>query len=128
MAHTMVEAGPNAKQNELLFSRLALEDLVESHVAALARAPELGHDLFIVSARTPFSEADCEELGRDAPAVVARHFPRYPAIYARLGWTMFDSIDRVYVSAKAERLLGWTPKVSFGDALDELERRLDDHP
>ena len=93
----MVEAGPNAKCNELLFSRLELEDVVESHVAALARAPGLGHDLFIVSARTPFTEADCEELARDAPAVVARLFPRYQAIYRRLGWTMFGSIDRVYV-------------------------------
>jgi UDP-glucose 4-epimerase len=124
MAHTMVEAGPNAKANELLFSRLSLEDVVESHVLALARAPELGVELFIVSARTPFVEADCEELGRDAPAVVARYFPRYPAIYARLGWTMFASIDRVYVSGKAERLLGWTPRMNFGDKLAELEDEL----
>ena len=121
MAHTMVESGPNAKANELLFSRVGLDDVVESHVLALAGAPELGQDLFIVSARTPFVEADCEELARDAPAVVARHFPRYPEIYRRLGWTMFRSIDRVYVSAKAERRLGWSPRQNFAERLAELD-------
>ncbi len=124
MAHTMAESGPNAKANELLFSRLSLEDVVESHVLALDRAPELRHDVFIVSARTPFVASDCEELGRDAPPVVARYFPRYPAIYAKLGWTMFASIDRVYVSAKAERLLGFRPRMNFGDRLAELEEQL----
>jgi UDP-glucose 4-epimerase len=124
MAHTMAETGPNAKANELLFSRLSLDDVVESHVRALARAPELGHDLLIVSARTPFVEADCEELARDAGAVVERYFPRYPEIYRRLGWSMFRSIDRVYVSAMAERRLGWSPQLNFAERLGELERGL----
>jgi UDP-glucose 4-epimerase len=124
MAHTMIETGPNAKANELLFSRLGLDDVVESHVCALACAPAIGRDLFIVSARTPFCEADCEELAHDAPAVVARYFPRYPEIYRRLGWSMFRSIDRVYVSAKAERRLGWSPRRNFAERLDELEHDL----
>ena len=73
---------------------------------ALAKAPELGFDTFIISAKTPFSRDDCAELIADAPAVVARLFPRYREIYARLGWTMFDSIDRVYDSSKAARRAG----------------------
>jgi UDP-glucose 4-epimerase len=124
MAHTMVQTGPNAKANELLFSRSSLDDVVESHVLALARAPELRHDLLIVSARTPFVEADCDELATNAPQVVERYFPRYPEIYRRLGWSMFHSIDRVYVSQRAEHRLGWTPRQNFGDKLDELEREL----
>ena len=74
--------------------------MAEAHVAALAKAPALGFDTFIISALTPFSRDDCEELIADAPAVVARLFPRYREIYARLGWTMFDSIDRIYDFAR----------------------------
>ncbi|MET1026323.1 MAG: NAD(P)-dependent oxidoreductase, partial [Dongiaceae bacterium] len=96
MAHAIAQSGPNTKANELLFRRLTVEDAAESHVRALERAPELGFDTFIISARTPFSPADCDALIADAPAVVARYFPSYPGIYARLGWSMFASIDRIY--------------------------------
>jgi len=44
---------------------------------------------------------------RDAPSVVGRYHPRYRDIYARRGWTMFDSIDRVYDTGKAMRRLGF---------------------
>ncbi len=120
MAHTIVQDDANTKANELLFRRLSLADAVEGHVLALARAPEIGTDTFIVSARTPFVEADCEELLRDAPAVVARYYPEYPEVYAKRGWTMFDSIDRVYVSTRAQERLGFAPRDDFGAMLAGL--------
>jgi UDP-glucose 4-epimerase len=120
MAHAIVQSEPNTKANEYLFRRVALDDVVESHVVALARAPALGLDMFVISARTPFVEDDCEELIMDAPAVVARYYPHYAELYARRGWTMFASIDRVYVSARAERVLGFTPKVDFAAQLAAL--------
>src|SRR5215475_7867512 len=95
MAHAIVQSEENTKTNEFLFRRLTVEDAAESHVLALERAPDLAFDTFIICATTPFARADCEALIVDAPAVVARYFPRYPALYARLGWTMFESIDRV---------------------------------
>jgi len=95
MAHTMAQSEENAKANELLFRRLTVEDCAEAHIAALRRADEIGFDTFIVSAPTPFAREDCRELIADAPSLVARYFPHYPEIYARLGWTMFDSIDRL---------------------------------
>jgi predicted acetyltransferase len=58
---------------------------------------------------------------------VRRYYPAYPAIYARLGWTMFQSIDRVYDSGKAARRLGFTCRTGFGERLRELERRLTGH-
>jgi UDP-glucose 4-epimerase len=121
MAHAMRQSADNAKVNELLFRRAAVEDMAEAHVAALAKAPALGFDTFIISAPTPFSREDCEELIADAPAVVARLFPRYREIYTRLGWTMFDSIDRVYDSGKAARLLGFTCRTGFAEKMGELE-------
>lgn len=120
MAAQIVQSEPNTKANEYLFRRLSRDDAVESHVVALARAPALGCDMFVVSARTPFVATDCEQLIVDAPTVVARYFPEYPQIYARLGWTMFASIDRVYDSARAERVLGFTPRFNFREQLDAL--------
>lgn len=120
MAHAIAQSGENTKANELLFRRATVEDIAEAHVAALAKAPALGFDTFIISAKTPFSRDDCAELIANAPAAVARLFPRYREIYARLGWTMFDSIDRVYDSSKAERVLGYTCKTGFPEKLREL--------
>lgn len=125
MAHAIVQSEPNTKANEFLFRRLTVEDAAESHVVALAKAPEIGFDTFIISARTPFSPDDCEELIADAPSVVARYFPRYPELYARAGWTMFQSIDRVYDASKAFRRLGFQCRTGFKEKLEELERQLE---
>jgi UDP-glucose 4-epimerase len=121
MAHAMDQSADNAKTNELLFRRATVEDISEAHVAALAKAPEIGFDTFIVSAKTPFTRDDCAALIADAPAVAARLFPRYREIYARRGWTMFETIDRVYDAGKAERRLGFVCRTGFGERLKELE-------
>src|SRR6185295_9750764 len=78
-------SGPNIKANEFLNRRLTVEDAAEAHVAALAKTPSLGFETFILSAPPPFERSDCEELLHDAPAVIARHFPDAPALYARMG-------------------------------------------
>jgi UDP-glucose 4-epimerase len=121
-AHEIAQSEPNTKANELLFRRLTVEDAAEAHVVALRRAPELGFDTFITSAPTPFAPEDCPALIADAPAVVARYFPHYPEIYARLGWSMFASIDRVYVAARATERLGFTCKTGFAEKLNQLAR------
>ena len=120
-ADHIAEGGVNTKANELLFRRATLDDMVEAHLLALDRAPELGFERFLVSAPSPFTPDDCPELMRDAPSVVARHHPRYRELYARRGWTMFPRIDRVYVTHKAQRLLGFQARTDFGSVLDALE-------
>ena len=120
MAHAIAQSGENAKANEFLFRRLSVEDAAEAHVAALAKAPEIGFDTFIVSAMTPFGRGDCRELIADAPSVVARYFPDYPALYDKRGWTMFQSIDRVYDAGKAARKLGFTCRKDFRQVLEAL--------
>jgi nucleoside-diphosphate-sugar epimerase len=124
MAHAIAQSEPNTKANELLFRRLTVADAAEGHVVALDKAPELGFDTFIVCARTPFSRDDCAALIHDAPAVVERYFPRYRDLYARLGWTMFPSIDRVYDSSKAAKRLGFVCRTGFAEKLAELETAL----
>ena len=112
----------NLKVNELLYRRVDLEDAVQAHLRALERAPALGFGRYIVSATTPFTRADAAALQADAPAVVARHFPDYPELYARRGWRMLPAIERVYDNARARRDLGWTPRFDFRHALDRLAR------
>lgn len=122
MAHAIAQDDANTKANEFLFRRLTVEDVAEAHVAALDKAPDIGFDTFIVCAPTPFSPGDCKELISNAPAVVARYFPDYPALYARRGWTMFDSIDRVYDASKIRRRLGFTCRTGFAEVLDALRQ------
>jgi UDP-glucose 4-epimerase len=120
MAHAIEQSDDNTKANEFLFRRLTVEDAAEAHVLALQRAPALGFGTFIVSAPTPFSRSDCEALIADAPSVVERYFPDFPRLYARRGWTMFRSIDRVYDAGLAERVLGFRCRTDFRAVLDRL--------
>ena len=110
----------NVKVNELLYRRVDLEDVVGAHRCALQRADAIGFGRFIVSATTPFTRDDRAALRADAPAVVRRLFPAYEAVYAERGWSMFPSIERVYVNDLARSELGWSPLYDFGHALDRL--------
>ena len=110
----------NLKVNELLYRRVDLEDVVSVHRLAIDVAPELGFGRYIISATTPFEPADCAELRADAAAVVRRRVPGYEEVYARRGWRMFDSIERVYDSALAREQLGWVPRHDFAAAIDAL--------
>ena len=110
----------NLKVNELLYRRVDLADVVDAHRCALERAPELGFGRYVVSATTPFTRDDLAELRGEAPAVVRRRFPDLPDVYAPRGWTVFPSIERVYVNERARSALGWTPRYDFRHALDLL--------
>lgn len=110
-------SGPNIKANEFLNRRLTVEDAAEAHVVALARAPALGFETFILCAPPPFAPDESKELLHDAPAVIARHFPEAPALYARRGWTLPASIERVYDPSRAERLMGFRCRTDFAAIL-----------
>jgi UDP-glucose 4-epimerase len=118
-------ATANAQANEFLFRRADIEDVVSAQVLAVEKARGIGFARYIVSATTPFAPADLPELRRDAPAVVERLFPDYPAIFAERGWTMFPGIDRVYVNDRARSELGWQPKYDFSHVLDCLRHGAD---
>ncbi len=115
-------SGPNTKANEFLGRRLTVEDAADAHVVALEQAPALGFETFILSAPTPFVEADREALIGDAPAVIARYFPQAAALYARAGWTLPAHIDRIYDPGRAERRMGFRCRTDFAAVLDALER------
>jgi UDP-glucose 4-epimerase len=113
-------ADVNAKANEYLFRRVAIEDVVDAHLLAMERAPAIGFRKYIISATTPFKPEDCARLRADASAVVSLRAPGWEDEYARRGWRMFPSIDRVYDNARARRELGWRPKWGFAAVLQRL--------
>ena len=113
-------ADDNAKANEFLFRRAAIEDVVEAHLLAADRAPTIGFGRYIVSATTPFRRVDCARLRIDASSVVRERASGWEDEYARRGWRMFPSIDRVYDNALARRHFGWRPKWDFAAVVKRL--------
>jgi UDP-glucose 4-epimerase len=110
----------NVKANEYLYRRVDIQDVVDAHLLAMTRAPGTGFARYIISATTPFTPGDLAALREDAPGVVRRLFPGQEAEYARRGWAMFPTIDRVYVNARARSGLGWHPRYDFRYVLDQL--------
>jgi nucleoside-diphosphate-sugar epimerase len=115
----------NLKVNELLYRRGDIEDMVSAHILAVEKAPEIGFGRYIISATTPFTRDDLQELQINAPAVVKRYVPEFEAEYAKRGWRMPQSIDRVYVNELARAQLGWQPHHDFQSAIRSL-RTLED--
>jgi nucleoside-diphosphate-sugar epimerase len=113
-------SGENMKANEFLNRRLTVEDAAAAHIAALEKAPEVGHDIFIVSAPTPFRPEDATALKHDAPALIARHFPEAAGLYAARGWSLPASIGRVYDAGHLDRRLGFRCETGFAAVLGAL--------
>ena len=110
----------NAKANEFLYRRADIDDVVSAHLLALDKAASLGCARFIVSATTPFTHDDLQDLHTDAHVAVARRVPGYVDIYAQRGWSMFPRIDRVYVNDRARSDLGWHPRYDFARVIELL--------
>lgn len=115
----------NSKANELLYRRVDLADVVTAHLLALSKAPQIGFSKYIISATSVFSPEDLATLSVDAPSVVERLYPSYPALYQQKNWTMFPSIDRVYVNQKARQELNWLPSYDFSYVLECLQEGKD---
>jgi UDP-glucose 4-epimerase len=115
----------NVKVNEFLYRRVDLQDVVDAHLLALEKAPSIGFGRYIISATTPLHSEDLLQLRANAPEVVKRRVPDYEEEYARRGWRMFPSIDRVYVNERARRELGWRPRYDFHYVLDRLREGAD---
>ena len=112
--------GANVKANEYLYRRVDIQDVVDAHLLAMAGAPAIGFGKYIISATTPFLPEDCPGLRANAPAVVSLRGPGWEDEYARRGWQMFPSIDRVYDNALARQELGWRPKWDFTAIVERL--------
>jgi len=95
-------------------------DVAEAHALALLQAPP-GLRRFLVSGAMPFGPDDLRDLLHDAPAVLARRAPALVEAFARRGWPLPTSIDRVYAPARAMQQLGWQPRFGFAEVLKMLD-------
>jgi nucleoside-diphosphate-sugar epimerase len=114
-------ADANVKINEFLYRRADIEDVVDAHLLALEKAHAIRFGRYIVSATTPFTPDDRQELHTNAAAVVKRRVPRYEDVYFRHGWTMFPHIDRVYINERGRNELGWRPRYDFARIIELVE-------
>jgi nucleoside-diphosphate-sugar epimerase len=114
-------ADANAKTNEYPFRRVDIEDAADAHLLALERASEIGFGRYIISATTPFLPEDLAGLRSDAAAILKLRVPEFEEEYQRLGWQMFESIDRVYVNEKARSDLRWRPKYDFQHVVTQIK-------
>src|SRR5258707_5360282 len=110
----------NAKVNEFLYRRVDIEDVVNAHLLALQRVHAIRFGRYIVSATTPFSRDDLQELRTNADGVLRRRVPRCEHVYACRGWSMLPGIDRVYINDRARRDLDWRPRYDFANIIDPL--------
>lgn len=92
-------------------------DVADAHARALVGASP-GFRCFIVSGLTPFEREDAPALRQDAPAVLRRRAPGLVEAFARRGWPLPGTIDRVYDARRAVDALGWRPRHGFESVLD----------
>ncbi len=95
-----------------LYRGVDAEDVAQAHELALACGPG-GHQVFNVSAPTPFTRDDCRRLLEDASSVILERFSWAGAEFERRAWLLPRSIDRVYVVNRAIEGLGFRPVHDF---------------
>jgi nucleoside-diphosphate-sugar epimerase len=99
-----------------LYRGVDAADVAQAHELALA--PGLsGFQVFNISAHSPFTLAECGTLLSDARTAVLAHHPWALPEFARRGWELPKSIDRVYVVDKAIAGLGYRPAYDFESLL-----------
>ncbi len=98
-------------------------DVAEAHRLALIESDE-NYRMFVVSGTTPFQKVDCVSLKQSAESVLLERCPAVCRTFESRGWSLPESIDRVYDSSKAQRVLSWTPKYGFGEVVNLLDNRI----
>ncbi|MGH8135886.1 MAG: NAD-dependent epimerase/dehydratase family protein [Steroidobacteraceae bacterium] len=95
-----------------LYRGVDAADVAQAHELALEHGRS-GFEVFNISARPPFVVTDCRQLWSGAKTVLLAHHPWASLEFARRGWELPDSIDRVYVVDKAMAKLGYRPAHDF---------------
>jgi len=102
----------NCKANELLYRRGDLRDMVDAHVLAVTKIDQFKFEIFIISAPTPFQREDRHLLWESPAKALVKYFPDFEKAYEKLNWKLLK-MDRVYVTEKAQKVLGFQAKYSY---------------
>lgn len=99
-----------------------VRDVASGHLAALTdKGPAFAR--YILSGKTLFDPADCQQLAVDARAVLQERVPDLAKTFAARGWCLPASIDRVYDASRAQRELGWIPRFSWQEVVAQADRQ-----
>lgn len=109
---------PNVAANHRLYCGLDARDGAEGHRLALGQNFST-FEIFNLAGGSPFERADLPHLKQDAAGLIRQRLPALAAAYERLGWTLPASIDRVYCSDKARRVLGYAPRLTAEELVRE---------
>ena len=102
----------NLKFNHRLYRGLDERDGSQALKLALEHHFEQ-FEIFNISSGSPFQKDDLIKLKHDASSVLVKYYPEAIELYQRNQWMLPESIDRVYCSDKALRMLGYQPKFNF---------------
>jgi UDP-glucose 4-epimerase len=98
---------------------LDVRDAASAHLLAVENQT-VNVGTYIISARSPFVEADLPGLLDDAARIIQRIYPWAEAAFTARGWRLPETIDRVYVTARAEAELGFRPAYNFDRLMREV--------
>ena len=99
-----------------LYRGVDVRDAAEAHILAMEKKIS-GYEVFNISAQSPFSVGETDDLLHDAPRVLSRHFPGIEEVFAKKGWRLPKSIDRVYSMEKARQYLNYRPRYNFASLI-----------
>ena len=107
-----------------LYRGVDVRDAAAAHLAALdAALPAGAFDAFNISAHSPLARDQLHQLKHRADRVLRAQFPWIEGAFERRDWKLPSSIDRVYVTEKAERVLGYQPQHGLVQYLQEFAPR-----
>ncbi len=106
-----------------LFRGVDLHDAAMAHLLAAENSQVRGFRAYNIAATPPFEPWEKEELFRDAPQVIERHYPGVSKLFSTLGLQLPEKIGRVYDTQKAEEELGYAPRYNFVRFLRELTQK-----
>lgn len=106
-----------------LYRGLDERDGALGHLLALKHGFD-AFEVFNISAGSPFERDDLVDLKRNPAATIHRRVPEAAHVYARQGWTLPTSIDRVYSIEKARRVLGYQPRYTARALLQQAAQLL----
>ena len=98
-------------------------DVAEAHRLALIESDE-EYRMFVVSGVTPFQKLDCRSLKQSPASVLRERCPAICETFESRGWSLPDSIDRVYDSSKAQKDLKWKPVYGFEEVVNLLDNQI----
>lgn len=85
-------------------------DVAEAHLLAGQLTKKKHFDIYVISANTPFLASDRQLLFENPEPVIRQRQPLLAKEFDDRGWKFPASIDRVYDSSYAEKILGWRSK------------------